>query len=318
MKERISFYKTILISALLFLLVFIPDFIVGQQSVLRGIVTDQEGNTLKNVKIVMQDPSRGTRFTFKTNKEGKFIKVGIPPSLYLIKVELDGYFPFKSRFRVRFGIEENLKIKLKKIPCKVVEDKILAEDKNLAEGINFFKQGEYKEAIKSFEKVTHKYPDNFLAFYNLGLSYLRNGDIDEAIISLDKAIKIKPDLVKAYFALGECYFNKGDREKAMKTFLKAKELQPDNAEAHYNLGINYYKWDKQEEAIESFEKCIELDPNYSSAYYQLALVYIKKGDFKKAIKLLEEFLRMEQDAPEAKQVEAIIEALRKQIDKNEN
>lgn len=302
-------YKNRLVTISLFLLISIPNFNFGQASVLKGVVTDQEGKPLKNATIIFLDPSRGTKFTTKCNEEGQFMKVGIPPSSYIIKVEYEGYFPFKTRFRVKLGMKETLQIKLKKIPPKI------DEDENLAEGVNLFSQGQYQEAIKAFEKITYKFPNNFMAFYNLGLSYLRNGNIDEAILNLDKAVKLKPDLVEAYFALGESYFNKGNSEKAMEAFSKARELQPDNAKAHYNLGINYYKCDQPEEAISSFEKCIELDPHYSSAYYQLALAHIKKGNFKKAIIYLEEFLKLNPEEPKANQVQAMIDALKKQIDK---
>ena len=305
MKTRGLIHKAILISALLFLLMSIPNFNIGQQSILRGVVCDPEGAPLKNAKITFRDPSRGTTFTFKSDKEGKFIKIGIPPSLYLVRVELDAYFPFKTRFRVRLGMEESLEIRLKKIPPKI------DEDKNLAEGTDFFKQGKYKEAIKSFEKVTYRFPENFQAFYNLGLSYLRSGDIDEAIISLEKVIELKPDLVEAYFALGECYFNKEDSDKAMAAFSKASELQPDNAKAYYNLGIIYYKYNKTEEALSSFDKSIELNPEFSSVYYQAGLASIKMGDFEKAIKFFEEFLRLKPGASESNQVKAMIEELKK-------
>lgn len=305
MKTRGLILKAILISTLLFLLVSIPNFNAGQQSILRGVVSDQEGAPLKNAKVTFRDPSRGTTFSFKSDKEGKFIKIGIPPSLYLVRVELDGYFSLKTRFRVRLGMEESLKITLEKIPPKI------NEDKNLAEGTDFFKQGKYQEAIKSFEKVAYKFPENSQAFFNLGLSHLRSGDIDEAIISIEKAIELKPDLVEAYFALGECYFTKEDSDKAMAAFSKASELQPDNAKAYYNLGIIYYKYNKTEEALISFEKSIELNPEFSSFYYQAALASIKMGDFKKAIQFFEEFLRLEPDAAETNQVKAMIEELKK-------
>jgi len=305
MKTRGSIHKAILISAMFFLLVSIPNFNAGQQSILRGVVSDREGAPLKSAKITFRDPSRGTTFSFKSDKGGEFIKIGIPPSLYSVRVELDGYFSFKTRFRVRLGMEESMKITLEKIPPKI------DEDKNLAEGTDFFKQGKYQEAIKSFEKVTYRFPENSQAFYNLGLSHLRSGDIDEAIISLEKVIELKPDLVEAYFALGECYFNKEDNDKAMAAFSKASELQPDNAKAYYNLGIIYYKYNKTEEAFISFEKSIELNPEFSSVYYQAALASIKMGDFKKAIQFFEEFLRLEPNAAETNQVKVMIEELKK-------
>jgi tetratricopeptide (TPR) repeat protein len=307
MKRAYLISKIIPVSALLALLLSIPHLNIAQDTVVKGIVTDTEGNPIKNVKITLSDPSRGLNFTVKSDKKGDFIKVGIPPSFYRITAECEGYYPLQSQARLRLGITENITIKLTKIPPKI------EDDVDLSKGIEFFKQGKYDDAIEYFEKVIEKFPSSTAAYYNLGISYLRKGDVDQAITSLEKAVESNPEAIEAYFALGECYFNKGESEKAMQSFSRALELQPDNPKAYYNLGIVYYKHDRLEEALTSFEKTINLDPNFSSAYYQAALACIKKGDFKKAIDYLENFLKLEPNAPEAGQVKAMIEELKKRI-----
>ncbi len=305
MRTTVSAHKIISILILLILLVSVPNLKFGQQSVIKGIVCDREGKPLDKAKITFIDRDRGTKFSIKSKKDGKFMKVGIPPSLYRITVELKGYFPFQTRYRIRFGVNEGVKIILDKIPPKI------EEDKNFAQGISHFKQSQYREAIDFFKKVTQKFPENFEGFYNLGLSYLKSGNIDEAIIALERTIILKPDLAEVHFALGECYFNKGNKEKAIEAFSKVIEFQPDNAKAYYNLGITYYKYDEADKALISFEKSIALDPEYSSAYYQAGLANIRIGDFKKAAIYLEQFLRLKPDAPEAEQVKIIIQELKK-------
>ncbi len=297
---------------LLIFLLSIPHLNSAQETVVTGVVTDQEGKPLKNAKITFLDPSRGHKFNLKSNKKGNFIKVGIPPSFYRIIVELEGYFTLESQFRIRLGMTKKMIIKLKKIPPRI------DEGKDLAEAIDFFMQGKYEEAIESFKKVVEKFPSNVEGFYNLGLSYLRKGDIDQAIVSFEKVTELKPEGFEAYLALGECYFNKGESEKAMENFSRTIELQPDNPMAYYNLGIVYYRLDKTEEALDAFNKSIELNPEFSSSYYQAALASIKKGDFKKAIIYFEIFLRVDPDATEATQVKAMIEKLKKRLDKTEN
>jgi len=307
MKLPVFIPKIILLSLLLSLSLSHPFLSYGQQSTVRGVVTGQEGNPIEDAKITFLDPSRGLKFTIKSKKKGDFIKVGIPPSVYRIKVECEGYFPFESQFRVRFGIEQFVTIKLEKIPPKV------EVDENLAEGIDFFKHGQYREAIESFKKTIEKSPDSVEAYYNLGLSYLRSGDIDKAIVSFETATQLKPDSIEAHLAMGECYFNKGENKKAMDSFSRALEIQPNNPKAYYNIGIVYYKNDNPEEAIHYFEQAIALDPKFSSAFYQAGLACIQKGDLKKAVKFFEDFLKVEPDAPEAVKVEGLIQELKKQI-----
>lgn len=296
---------------LVIFLILIPHFNHAQDTVAQGVVTDEEGTPLKDAKVIFEDPSRGLSFHMKTDKNGRFIKVGLPPTVYQVTVELEGYFPLQSQARIRFGFTENLQITLKKIPPRI--DK----DKDLDEGVNHFNDGQYDKAIESFKKVIEKFPKNYEGYYNLGLTYLKKDDLDQAIDALEKATELNPESLAAYFALGEGYFAKGDNEKATQSFSKAIELDLDNPMAFYNLGIIYYRLGENEDAIQVFDKAIELNPKFSSAYYQAALALIKMGDFERAIIYFEEFLKVEPNAPEAAQVKTMIEELKKK-QKNSN
>jgi tetratricopeptide (TPR) repeat protein len=287
--------------------VWLVQATLGQEAPIKGTVKDITGRPLPAVKITLTDLGSGNKFTLKSNKEGKFVKFGVPPAEYTISAQLDGYFPYKASLSVIFEKEENLEITLEKIPPK------LDDDKDFQEGVSFFKQGRYGEAVEYFAKVAVRFPESAEARYNLGVSELRGGKTDEAIADLEKTVELKPDLTDAYFALGECYFSKGENEKAIRTFSRTLEIKGQDAKSYYNLGIVYYKLGKVDEAISSFEKSIELEPAFSSAYYQAGVAYIKKGDLKKALQYLERFLKQEPNAPEAAQVKTMIEELNKRI-----
>lgn len=279
----------------------------GQESPVKGTVKDKMGRPLQDVKITVTDLGSGNKFTLKSNKEGKFVKLGLPSAEYKIAAELEGYFPFKTALAVTFGQEGILEIVLERIPPK------LDDDKDFQDGMNMFKQARYGEALVSFARVTSRFPESAEAYYNLGVSELRGGRTDEAIADLEKAVQLNPDLAEALFALGECYFNKGESDKAIRTFSRTLEIKGQNARSYYDLGIVYSRLNKVEEAVSSFEKAIELDPAFSSAHYQAGVAYIRKGDLKKALQSLEQFLRQEPNAPEAPQVKTMIEELKKQV-----
>lgn len=290
-----------------FLTVLLFQATFGQESPVKGTVKDKMGRPLQNVKISVTDLGSGNTFTLKSNKEGKFVKLGLPSAEYRIAVDLEGYFPFKTSLAVTFGQEAILEIVLEKIPPK------LEDDKDFQDGVNLFKQSRYGEASEYFAKAVATFPESAEARYNLGVSELRGGKTDESIADLEKTVQLRPDLTEAYFALGECYFNKGENDKAIRTFSRTLEIKGQNARSYYDLGIIYFKLNKIDEAIPSFEKAIELDPAFSSAYYQAGVVHIQKGDLKKALQLLEQFLKREPDAPETPQVRTMIEELKKQI-----
>ena len=292
---------------LILTLIFSGGLALGQDTVVRGKVLDAEKKPLPSVKITLQDSSTGAKFVVNSKKDGSFMRFGVPPALYKVTMELEGYFPLEFPLQVNFGDNKENVFTMEKVPPKI------SEDPDLAQAMKYLQESNYEKAIEFFQKGAAKFPQSVEIPYNLGVSYLRLGRVDEAISSLEKAISLKPDLLEPYYALGECYFTKGDSEKALATFKKALEIQPDNGKVYYNLGIVYYKKDMTDEAISHFEQAKKLSPDFSSAPYQLGLTYIKKGDFAKAIENLEKFMELEPNSPEIGQVKKMIEELRKQI-----
>lgn len=305
MKIKNQFFYAFFICVGLLLLLVLPSFIHGQNSVIRGRVTDENGQSVKDAKVVFHDTSRGLKFDLKSDKNGKFMKVGIPPSVYKVTVDKEGYFPFQSQSRVGFSAEEEMAVKLKKIPPRI------SEDKNLTQGIDAFSKGSYEEALVLFKKVIEKFPTSVEGYYNLGLTHLRMGNIPEATGAFERAIEIYPEGIESYLALGECYFNSGKNEEAERVFSQAMTMQPENPKPYYNLGIVYSKQGKSQEALNYFEQAIKLDPKHASACYQAALAAIRISDFPTAIKYFETFLELKPEAPEADQVKTMIEELKK-------
>ena len=306
MKKILPF---IIIFIIMFLSVLSVNIAFAQRGRITGTVVDEAGKPLPNVKITLLDLERGVTFAIKTDEKGKFFKSGLPPTTYEITLELEGYYPIKDSLRLRAGAYEEMNITMTRVKPEV------KGGEDFANGLNFFKEGNYQAAIESFKKVTEKLPDYPDAFYNLGLSYIKSGDIDNALIYLQKANQLKPDMVSVYLGLGECYIKKGSLDQALESFSKAEEIQPNNAKIHYNIGTIYYNEDQNDHAIAAFEKSAELDPNFSSPHYQLGLAYFKKGDLSKSIAHFKKFLEIEPNAQEASQVKEFIQEIKKKMAK---
>ena len=307
MSKIASIWNLLLVLCLGFLLFMLSPLTFAQETVVQGVVADEEGNPVKDARLTFSDAERGLKFVLKTDKNGQFMKVGIPPATYRITVEAEGFLTLDSEARIRFGMRERLDVKLKKtIPSP-------DRDEDMAAGSQFFREGIYDQAADRFRKVVERYPTHYEGHFNLGLSLLKKGEVDGAITALEKAVELNPQSVDCLFALGEAYFAKGASEKAEESFSRAIALNPESPLAHYNLGIAFYKLGKNEEALVSFEKSIALKPDNSSAHYQAGLAAIRLENFEKAIKSFEEFLRLEPNAPEAAQVKTMIEELKSRI-----
>jgi Tfp pilus assembly protein PilF len=72
-----------------------------------------------------------------------------------------------------------------------------------------------------------------------GMDYLRQGDIRQAIKSFDEAIKENPKDVQGYMILGQTYMHMKEYNRAIDTLTVATQVAPDNGQAHYLLATNF-------------------------------------------------------------------------------
>jgi hypothetical protein len=78
------------------LLILLVPSLVGSQSVdvvLAGRVSDTTGTGLPGAMVTASDESRGIQRQAATDREGHFVLLDLPPSVYSIRAELDGFSP---------------------------------------------------------------------------------------------------------------------------------------------------------------------------------------------------------------------------------
>jgi tetratricopeptide (TPR) repeat protein len=80
-----------------------------------------------------------------------------------------------------------------------------------------------------------RYPDSWLAHYNLGNTFFLDRQFPEAIAHYEQALKIRPDYVMAHNNLGLAYAQTGRLPEAKAQFEAAVQLMPNFAGARRNL-----------------------------------------------------------------------------------
>ena len=89
------------------------------------------------------------------------------------------------------------------------------------QGIEFFKKGQYDQAIASFTKAIQASPKNAVYYNSRGLAYYDNKSLDKAIADYNKAIQLDPKFAVAYNNRGLAYYYKGAPDRAMADYNKA-------------------------------------------------------------------------------------------------
>ena len=285
-------------------LVIVSNSVFAQRIMagIRGKVSDIDRNPLANVKIVLFDKKQGTRVQFKTDKNGKFFRMGLTASLYEVTYQLQGYQTIKMDVEIKRDNTPLQDIVL----LKFDKQALLRDDFEI--GNKLFMEGKYLGAIAIFQEIVKHVPDYADAHHKLALCFIETNESDKAIPCLEKAVELKPEFVPHYLTLGQIYLETGKTDAAIKYFTKAVELQPDNAEVFFKMGKAYCTIQKYDKAVEVLQKSIELEDSYAYSYYQIGIAYDK-------LENREKFLEMKHDAPEALQVKELIIRAKEQLSK---
>ena len=171
-------------------------------------------------------------------------------------------------------------------------------DEHIAEGMNAYAQGQYREALDAFTKAIELNPDHAQAYTNRGLTKYRLGDIDGAYDDHTSAIQKNPNFAAAYTNRGGARFIKGDVDGALADHTKALELFPEYVQALNNRGFVKLHIGDIDGAKADFDQALTLNPFDPNAYTNRATSHLakandlkKKGEEEAAQKELEEAAR---------------------------
>ncbi|NPA37894.1 MAG: tetratricopeptide repeat protein [Chlorobi bacterium] len=98
-------------------------------------------------------------------------------------------------------------------------------------GAAYDRQNKSKKSLKVYKTAVHEFPDNYLAYFNLGLSYYNRKEWDKAEESVKKAIQYNNRYPGGHFLMSHIMINKGDAIKAMLSLYYFLLLEQDTERA---------------------------------------------------------------------------------------
>jgi choline-sulfatase len=134
------------------------------------------------------------------------------------------------------------------------------------------KLGRVDEAKDWLKKATDSNPQNYRAWYELGLlQSATNPAAAEA--SYQKAVEIQPNYSPGQRELGMLLFNQKNYAAAVPTLEKAISLGLEEAQLYNFLGICYNQTHQLQKSIRSHQAALKLDPKLAEAHLNLAYDY---------------------------------------------
>jgi len=168
----------------------------------------------------------------------------------------------------------------------------------------YLKNGEFKGAIKEFQKVVKESDDKIIkvsALCQIGDAYQDSGDYKKAQEAYDAILKDYPDSFYSdyvQYQLGITLLKDSNYDGAIMSFLAFKRNFPQSKiadDAIYALGLAYFQkqdYNAGREIFEKFEEEFKESNLKAEALYLLGTSFYNLGDFKQAIEVFNKITRL--------------------------
>ena len=281
--------------------------------VIKGKITDPEGKPIRDVKITLVDPARGQTYALRTNKKGEYYQMGINPAEYRMKIERDGFLPLEGKFFI--SPEEENVYNAVLAPAETAPVKPAWEDANVRAN-SLYREGRFEEALDIYRGILAQDAGLAPIHFNAGNCLYQLGRYEDSVASFREAVRLKPDFFEAYTNLANAYGKVKKFDEGLSVFEDALKAYPENPAILSSAGLLHLNAGHSDRAIACLEKAASLDPNAADHFYSLGIAYTQKGDLGKAVESYEKFVALNKDVVENERVGAIIEQLKKALEKN--
>jgi Tfp pilus assembly protein PilF len=281
-----------------------------------GWVRDESGQPVDGAKVVLSR-EKGGGPSVKTNKKGYWSVMGLIGGTWNVDISADG---FMTR-QISVSLSEAariapIEVKLEKAAPVAPAEGVATGGASpetiaaLEEGNRLLTEKKYAEARALYEKALSQLPDNAAILKGIAQTYAGEGNREKSIETLRKVIAADPADTNSQVLVASMLLEEGtlDEGKAMLDALPAGAVK--EAGVYANLGILFMNKNKPADAVTYLTKGLELDASDADLYYYRGLAHMQTKKNAEAKADLQKFLELKPDAPEAKEVREILQAMK--------
>jgi len=172
-------------------------------------------------------------------------------------------------------------------------------------GNSCIKRKKFSSAIKYFDRVLEKEPENFMALVRKSVTYDKWGRRDESIKCMREVISHKPEFVSV---IGTESLNYDKLRELQESILKKDIDKVEEKNLESKNEVEFVKWFNRghkalsggdnKNAIASFSKAIEIDPDSVEARNNLGVAYFNQSNNQKAMEYFQKAHDMDPKSPE--------------------
>lgn len=117
------------------------------------------------------------------------------------------------------------------LPDGAESPEIPLEERTTLDAMGYYRAGQWRESVRSFESVARREPANAMAWYHLGLSYYELGDFEESIRAHTRASEFVVTEARASYQAARCWSQLGNADRAIQWLDRARSAGLDNPAA---------------------------------------------------------------------------------------
>ena len=327
MERRRTFSQALLLVSVVFLGATSAN---SQINRVEGTVWTPDRRPMRDLYVELQNENYFAIGRTRTDASGRFAFRGFSSGRYYIKVLTYGTNYLEHTESVEVGnisrsgtesvyLEINLRLDKRKVDSGLSEiheaifvQEVPDEARRLYKtGLKDLEKGD--AGLTEIEAALKIFPTYFDALNLLGREYVARKEYQKSLAYLIKAIELNQRSYSSFYALALACYQLNHRTEALEAARGAVIIQPNslNAQLLYGTLLRLERSYQQAEEVLLEAKKLSRDRPVSEVHWQLALLYNKLGRNAEAARELETFLKLQPDARDKKEIEALIEKLRK-------
>ena len=254
--------------------------------------------------------------------EGKFSFIDVPPNLYRIVIDQEGYQAVDIGVPLNSSVQHTVYLPTIELVPKdqtgsatqptmkganpaLVDESALADNfpkeaiKQYKKATKAEREGKHQEAIDHYEKALAIAPTMYTARNDLASVYLGQQRFSEAETQLKKVIAENHADANAYFNLANVYLLTNRLKEATDSVEEGLKRQPQSGFGEFLMGSVLVRKGNAQEAEKRFRIALNYDPNLANAHLALVNLYVQESRPHEAIAELSLFLKQSPDSPYA-------------------
>jgi len=186
--------------------------------------------------------------------------------------------------------------------------------KAFQKGSQLLAKGDSAGSLPYLDRAVSESPENYKAYYDLGLAHYSLGQIVEAEQAFQKSIDItQGKFALPQFGIGMVLCHEGDFHQAETVIERALDREPGSASGKYLLAWAQYGLNRLLAAERSLQQAILRNANLGEAYLLLARIHQRQNNSPAMVNDLQTYLKLNPRGPDSDQTRRLLEHINQQM-----